>query len=163
MNAQIQTRSITPCLWFNDNAEEAVSFYLEIFENATIDSVSRYGKHAPFPEGTILTISFTLNGVSFLALNGGPVFKFSEAVSFIVHCQTQKEVDHYWEKLSHEGIKQQCGWVKDRFGVSWQIVPRQVAQWMSDPDTAKSNRVLEALLKMTKLEIDVLQSAYDDK
>ena len=160
-------QSITPCLWFDSNAEEAVEFYTSIFKNSKIGNVSRYGEagheiHGK-PAGSVLTIEFELNGQQFTALNGGPIFKFNEAVSFQVDCETQQEVDYYWEKLSAGGDEnaQQCGWLKDKFGVSWQIVPTVVGQMLRDKDAAKTERVMNALLQMKKLDIRRLQQAYE--
>jgi predicted 3-demethylubiquinone-9 3-methyltransferase (glyoxalase superfamily) len=158
-------QKIVPCLWFDNNAEEAVNFYASIFKNCKIGKVSRYTEagneiHGK-PAGTVLTIDFELNGQPFTALNGGPMFKFNEAVSFQVHCETQEEIDHYWEQLSAGGDpnSQQCGWLKDKFGLSWQIVPTILGQLMTDP--TKSKRVLEALLKMKKLDIQGLKQAAE--
>lgn len=157
---------ITPCLWFDDQAEEAVAFYTAIFRNSKVVKVSRYGEagrevHGK-PPGTVLTTAFELEGQAFTALNGGPQFKFNEAISFQVNCTTQEEVDYYWGKLSEGGdVKaQQCGWLKDRFGVSWQIVPVVLTEMISDPDPVKSGRVMEAMLQMKKLDIGTLRRAY---
>jgi predicted 3-demethylubiquinone-9 3-methyltransferase (glyoxalase superfamily) len=156
---------ISPCLWFDDQAEDAAAFYTAIFENSRIVKVSRYGEvgkeiHGK-PPGTVMTVEFELDGQAFTALNGGPMFKFSEAVSFQVNCDTQKEVDYYWERLSDGGDEtaQRCGWLKDRFGVSWQVVPRILAEMITDPDTEKSQRVFAAMLQMKKIDIDVLKRA----
>jgi len=160
-------QSIVPCLWFDNNAEEAVNFYTSIFNDAKIDKVSRYGE-AGFeihgkPAGTVMTIEFELDGRPFTALNGGPVFKFNEAISFQVHCNSQEEIDYYWERLSEGGDEnaQQCGWLKDKFGLSWQIVPAVLGKLMTDKDPAKSERVMLALLQMKKLDIRRLQQAYE--
>src|SRR5436853_3259365 len=160
-------QKITPCLWFDNNAEEAVNFYTSIFKNSKIGNISRYGEagyeiHGK-PAGRVMTIEFELNGHAFTALNGGPVFKFNEAISFQVGCETQQEVDYFWEKLSAGGDEkaQQCGWLKDRFGVSWQIVPAVLPELIGGPDAAKSGRVMEALLQMKKLDIAKLQRTYD--
>ena len=157
---------ISPCLWFDDQAEAAAAFYTAIFKNSRVVNVSRYGEagrevHGR-PPGTVLTVAFELDGQSFTALNGGPVFKFNEAISLQVNCATQEEVDYYWEKLSAGGDDkaQQCGWLKDRFGVSWQIVPVVLVQMISDPDPAKAGRAMEAMLKMKKLDIAGLKRAY---
>jgi len=157
---------ISPCLWFDDQAEAAAAFYTAIFNNSKVVNVSRYGEagrevHGR-PPGTVLTVAFELDGQSFTALNGGPVFKFNEAISLQVNCATQEEVDYYWEKLSAGGDDkaQQCGWLKDRFGVSWQIVPVVLVQMISDPDPAKAGRAMEAMLKMKKLDIAGLKRAY---
>lgn len=154
-----------PCLWFGGNAEEAAGFYTSIFKNSKIGSISRYGKDAAQasgrPVGSAMVVMFQINGQDFMGLNGGPQFKFSEAVSFVVNCETQEEVDHYWENLSAGGSKSRCGWLKDKFGLSWQIVPTALAKLMSGPDPERANRVMQALLQMDKLDIAVLQKAYD--
>lgn len=152
-------QKITPFLWFNGQAEEAAKFYVSIFKNSKIGTVNRYGDHGPGPKGTVMIAAFQLDGQDFIALNGGPQFKFSPATSFVVNCETQEEVDHFWEKLSEGGATQQCGWLQDQFGVSWQIVPTALAKLMSDPDPAKRNRVMGALMQMTKIEIAKLQQA----
>ena len=159
-------QKITPCLWFDDEAEEAVTFYTGIFRNSKVLNVSRYGEagheiHGK-PAGTVLTVAFELEGQAYTALNGGPVFKFNEAISFQVDCETQEEVDHYWEKLSEGGDPkaQQCGWLKDKYGVSWQVVPRVLVEMMSDPDAEKSGRAMEAMLQMKKIDIAGLKRAY---
>ena len=159
--------TITPCLWFDDQAEQAVAFYSAIFRNSRIVGISHYGEagyeiHRKAP-GTVLTVAFELDGQSFTALNGGPEFKFNEAISFQVGCATQEEVDYYWTKLSAGGDEkaQMCGWLKDQYGVSWQIVPNVLADMMSDADTRKSGRVMTAVLAMKKLDIAALQQAYD--
>ncbi len=158
---------ITPCLWFDTQAEEAARYYTGIFKNSKIGTIARYGEagrevtgKAP---GTVMTVAFELNGQPFTALNGGPDFKFNEAVSFQIMCQTQDEVDHYWDRLSAGGDKQaqQCGWVKDKYGVSWQVVPTVLVEMMADPDKEKSGRVMEAMLQMKKLDIAELERAYD--
>ena len=157
---------ITPCLWFDSNAEEAVKFYTSIFKQAKIGKIARYTEEGyeihGQPAGTVLTIEFELNGQTFTALNGGPAFKFNEAISLQVHCQSQKEIDYYWEKLSQGGDAkaQQCGWLKDKFGVSWQIIPTVLAEMLHDKDTDRSNRVMKALLQMQKLDIQTLEQAY---
>jgi predicted 3-demethylubiquinone-9 3-methyltransferase (glyoxalase superfamily) len=160
------TQKITPCLWFDDQAEEAVAFYSATFGNSKIVDVARYGEagheiHGK-PAGTVMTVAFELEGQSFTALNGGPMFKFNEAISFQVNCETQGEVDYYWEKLSEGGDAraQQCGWLKDKYGVSWQVVPRALVEMISDPDSEKSGRVMEAMLQMKKIDIDALERAY---
>lgn len=158
--------TITPCLWFDDNAEEAVKFYTSIFKHSTIGRVSRYGEEAAKvsgrPAGTVMTIEFQLDGRDFVALNGGPVFTFNEAVSFQVHCKTQEEVDRYWEALSKGGDleAQQCGWLKDKYGVSWQIVPTVLVEMLQDKDPEKTNRVMNALLQMKKIDVKRLEQAY---
>ncbi len=154
-------QKITICLWFDGQAEDAMNFYVSIFKNAKVLSVNRYGKGAPAPEGTVLTANFELNGQQFTALNGGPMYKFSPATSFVVNCETQDEVDYYWDKLVAGGKPSQCAWLDDKFGVSWQIVPKQLMQLMSDPDPVKAGRVMQAMFKMTKIVIADLQRAYD--
>ncbi len=158
-------QKITPCLWFDTQAEEAVAFYASIFKQSKIMQVTRYDKASAAasgrPEGSVLTVDFEIEGQPFMALNGGPIFKFSEAVSFVVNCETQEEVDHYWEKLSEGGDEraQQCGWLKDKYGVSWQIVPTILARLLEDTDKAKAGRVMAALLDMKKLDIEQLRNA----
>lgn len=152
-------QTITTFLTFNDQAEEAVHFYTGIFSNSTITRMTRYGAAGPMPAGTVMSATFRLNGQEFIALNGGSYFKFSEGISLFVTCETQQEVDDYWEKLSVGGEKGQCGWLKDKFGVSWQIVPRQLDELMQGNDRAKGQRVMAALMKMTKIEISELENA----
>lgn len=152
-------QKITPFLWFDTQAEAAMHFYVSIFKNSKIGNISRYGDAGPGPKGSVMTASFELDGQPFTALNGGPHFKFSEAVSLYVNCETQAEVDELWEKLSEGGEKSQCGWLKDKFGLSWQIVPSTLAELMSDPDPRKSKRVMEAMLQMSKLDIAKLKEA----
>lgn len=160
---------ITPCLWFDDQAEAAAKFYTAIFKNSKIGKISRYGKEGfeihGRPEGSVLTVEFEINGQPFTGLNGGPAFKFSEAVSFQVLCDTQEEIDDYWAKLSAGGDKkaQQCGWLKDRYGVSWQVVPKQIGEWVAGPDSEKSQRAMRAMLQMKKLDIAKLKRAYEGK
>jgi len=163
---QVHQKKITPCLWFDDQAEEAAQFYTGIFKNSEIVSISRYGEagheiHGK-PAGSVLTVEFQLDGQRFTALNGGPYFKFNEAVSFQVWCGTQEEVDYYWEKLSAGGDEraQQCGWLKDRYGVSWQVVPTVMSEMAGDPNSEKSQRAMKAMLQMKKLDIAELQRAY---
>lgn len=159
-------RRIAPCLWFDDQAEEAARFYTSIFRNSKIGTIARYGEAGHEIHGrragSVMTVAFELDGQPFTALNGGPVFRFNEAISFQVMCETQEEVDYYWEKLSAGGDAeaQQCGWLKDRFGVSWQVVPEVVTQLVSDPDSEKSQRAMQALLQMKKLDIAELKRAY---
>jgi predicted 3-demethylubiquinone-9 3-methyltransferase (glyoxalase superfamily) len=159
-------QKITPCLWFDTQAEEAAKFYTSVFKNSRIGRISRYGKEGHEihgrPEGSVLTVEFEINGQTFTAFNGGPVFKFNEAVSFQVYCENQEELDHYWEKLSRGGDAkaQQCGWLKDRYGVSWQVVPTVLAGMLQDKDTRKSERVMKELLQMKKLDIARLEQAY---
>jgi predicted 3-demethylubiquinone-9 3-methyltransferase (glyoxalase superfamily) len=156
---------ITPFLWFNTQAEEAVKFYTSIFKNSKTGAVSRYGeegaKMSGIPAGAIMTVAFQLDGQDFIALNGGPHFKFTEAVSFVVNCETQEEVDEFWEKLSAGGEKSRCGWLKDKFGLSWQIVPTAIGKMMQDKDGAKSKRVIQAVMQMDKLDIQRLKQAYE--
>ncbi|MDR3458682.1 MAG: VOC family protein [Verrucomicrobiae bacterium] len=158
-------QKITPFLWFDDQAEAAVKFYTTSFKPSKILKVSRYSesgaKASGRKKGAVMTIAFRLNGQEFIALNGGPVFKFTEAISFVVNCKTQAEVDHFWKKLSAGGKEIQCGWLKDKYGVSWQIVPEALAKLMSSRDAAKSQRVMQALLQMVKLDIKKLKAAYE--
>jgi predicted 3-demethylubiquinone-9 3-methyltransferase (glyoxalase superfamily) len=154
-------QKITPFLWFDNQAEEAMNFYTSIFKNAKIGNVSRYGEGGPGPKGSVMVASFELDGMHFTALNGGPQFKFTEAISFYVSCESQDEVDHYWDKLSEGGQTQRCGWLKDKFGVSWQIIPSALPKLMSDPDRAKAGRVMQAMLQMKKIDVAKLQQAYD--
>jgi predicted 3-demethylubiquinone-9 3-methyltransferase (glyoxalase superfamily) len=160
---KIESQKITPCLWFNGNAEEAVHFYVSVFKNSKIEAVSHYGKNMPMPEGTVLTVVFLLEGQEFLALNGGPEFTFSEAISFVVNCETQQEIDVFWSKLSDGGQIQQCGWLKDKFGVSWQIVPIQLGKMLQNKDPEKSQRVLQEIMQMIKIDIEKLETAYNAK
>lgn len=153
---------ITPFLWFNDQAEEAVNFYLSIFDDSRILTKTRYGEVGPGPEGSIMTIDFELQGQPFVALNGGPHFTFNEAVSFVVNCETAEEVDHYWEKLSEGGETSQCGWLKDQFGISWQVVPTLLPRLIGDANQDKAQMVMAAMLQMQKLDVVALQTAYDD-
>lgn len=153
-------QKITPCLWFDTNAEEAVKFYTSVFKNSNIGNIARYGKGMPLPEGTVLTIAFQLNGQQFTALNGGPKFKFTEAISFVVNCETQEELDSYWIKLTDGGAEVQCGWLKDKYGMSWQIVPVVLGEMLKDKDPEKSARVMQAVMQMVKLDIEALKQAY---
>jgi len=150
---------ITPCLWFDTEGEQATNFYTSVFPNSRITDIARYGSAGPRPEGSVMTVSFELDGQKFLALNGGPEFKFSEAISFQVFCNTQEEVDTFWSKLTEGGEEGPCGWLKDKFGLSWQIVPRALTELLSDPDKEKAQRVMQAMLSMKKIEIDVLERA----
>jgi predicted 3-demethylubiquinone-9 3-methyltransferase (glyoxalase superfamily) len=154
---------ITPCLWFDTEAEEAASFYTSVFENSRIKRINRYGKagrevHGK-DAGSVLTVEFEIDGQPFVALNGGPLFKFNEAVSFQVFCDTQNEIDYFWDALSRGGTESRCGWLKDKYGVSWQIVPSALPQMLADADVAKSERAMNALLQMTKLDLDALRRA----
>jgi predicted 3-demethylubiquinone-9 3-methyltransferase (glyoxalase superfamily) len=153
-------QKITPFLWFDSQAEEAVQFYTSIFKNSKVGKVARYGDAGPGPKGSVMTATFELDGQQFIALNGGPLFKFNEAISFVVSCADQTEVDAFWDKLSAGGQTSRCGWLKDRFGVSWQIVPTVLGELMSDPDPEKSRRVMQAMLQMTKLDIAQLRAAH---
>ena len=153
-------QKITPFLWFDDNAEEAMNFYVSIFKNSRVVSINRYGEAGPGPAGTVMTATFELEGQEFTALNGGPHFKFTEAISFFVNCETQEEVDHFWEKLSAGGQEVQCGWLKDRFGV-WQVVPTVLGEMLQDKDREKSKRVMAAMLKMKRINIEALKKAYE--
>jgi predicted 3-demethylubiquinone-9 3-methyltransferase (glyoxalase superfamily) len=162
-------QKISPCLWFDDQGEEAAKFYTSIFKDSKIGDVTRYGKEGyeihGREEGTVMTVEFEIEGQKFLVLNGGPIFKFNEAISFQVYCETQEEVDYYWEKLSEGGDEkaQQCGWLKDKYGVSWQIVPTILIKMLKDKDSEKSQRVMKAMLQMHKLDISTLKKAYEEK
>lgn len=160
-------QKITPHLWFDNNAEEAAKFYISIFKNSKIIDITHYGKSAAEvsgrPKGTIMTVRFVLEGQQFMALNGGPIFKFSPAISFLVSCETQEEVDDLWEKLSEGGEIEQCGWLKDKFGVSWQIVPNILSEMVQEKDTMKLERVINAMLQMKKLDIQGLKNAFAGK
>jgi predicted 3-demethylubiquinone-9 3-methyltransferase (glyoxalase superfamily) len=153
-------QKITPFLWFDDKAEEAANFYVSIFKNSKIGNISRYPEGSPGPKGKVMTVTFQLDGQEFIALNGGPHFTFSPAISFFVHCQTQEEVDDLWEKLSAGGKKERCGWLKDKYGVSWQIVPTVLGQLLTDKDPARAKRVTQAMLAMDKIDIQRLKQAY---
>lgn len=158
-------QKITPFLWFDDQAEEAVNFYVSVFDDSRIKAITRYGEAAARaagrPEGSVMTILFQLERQDFIALNGGPTFTFSPAISLMVHCQTQEEVDSLWDRLSEGGSTQQCGWLQDRFGVSWQIVPAIIGEMLQDADEERSERVMRAMLQMDKLDSDRLVQAYD--
>jgi len=158
---------ITPCLWFDSQAEEAAKLYVSIFPDAGIDEIARYGKEGfevhGRPAGSVLTVGFHIAGQKFVALNGGPLFKFSEAVSFQIFCDTQAEIDHYWSKLGEGGEEGQCGWLKDRFGLSWQVVPSAMPAMMSDPDVRRGERVMKAFMPMKKLDLATLQRAYEGR
>jgi predicted 3-demethylubiquinone-9 3-methyltransferase (glyoxalase superfamily) len=153
-------QKITPFLWFDNQAEEAMRFYVSIFKNSKPGRILRYGDAGPGPKGSVMIAAFELDGQHFTALNGGPHFKFTEAVSFVVNCETQAEVDDYWDKLSEGGATQQCGWLKDKFGLSWQIVPTALIELINDPDPEKSKRVTEAMLRMIKIDIATLRRAH---
>jgi predicted 3-demethylubiquinone-9 3-methyltransferase (glyoxalase superfamily) len=150
---------ITPCLWFDTEGEEAARFYTSVFKNSRIVDITHYGSAGPRPEGTVMTVTFELEGQPFVALNGGPEFKFDEAISFQVSCDSQAEVDEFWTKLSEGGEEGPCGWLKDQFGLSWQIVPTALDKLISDPDPARSQRAMQAMLGMKKLDIDALERA----
>jgi predicted 3-demethylubiquinone-9 3-methyltransferase (glyoxalase superfamily) len=155
-------KKITPFLWYDNQAEEAANFYCSIFKNSKVGSVVRYGDAGPGPKGTVMIVTFQLAGQEFTALNGGPRFKFTEAISFVVNCETQEEIDHFWEKLTAEGGQESmCGWLKDKFGLSWQIVPTALPQLMQSGDAKKSERVMQAILQMKKLDIAKLKEAYE--
>jgi predicted 3-demethylubiquinone-9 3-methyltransferase (glyoxalase superfamily) len=156
-------QKITPFLWFDGEAEEAMNFYVSIFKNSKIVSITRYGEEGPGPKGTVMTAAFQLDGQEFTALNGGPQFSFSPAISFVVHCETQQEVDELWEKLSEDGEKQNCGWLKDKYGLSWQIIPDVLVEMLQDKDAEKSKRVMKAMLQMKKIDIKTLKQAYEQQ
>jgi len=154
---------ISPFLWFDHEAEEAARFYTSIFEDSRMGKITRYGKAGPGPEGSVMTVEFELEGQRLIALNGGPHFKFTEAISFSVECETQEEVDEYWEKLSAGGEQGPCGWLKDRYGLSWQVNPRVLSEMLDDPDPVRSRRVMEAMMQMKKIDIGGLRHAYDGR
>jgi predicted 3-demethylubiquinone-9 3-methyltransferase (glyoxalase superfamily) len=158
----MKMQKITPFLWFDDNAEQAINFYISVFPNSKITRVIRYGEAGPLPEGTVMTIDFELHGHPFTALNGGPHFKFNEAVSFSINCESQEEVDMYWKKLTEGGQEQPCGWLRDPFGLSWQVNPIVLGDMLNDPNPEKSRRVMEAMLKMKKIDIKTLKNAYNN-
>jgi predicted 3-demethylubiquinone-9 3-methyltransferase (glyoxalase superfamily) len=157
-------KKITPCLWFDDKAEEAANFYVSLIKNSKMGSITRYGEEGAEasgrPAGTVMTVTFRLNGQEFMALNGGPQFTFSPAISFVVNCETQQEIDKLWEKLSQGGQKEVCGWLKDKYGVSWQIVPAVLGKMLQSKNAEKTERVMKAMLQMTKIDIKALQRAY---
>jgi predicted 3-demethylubiquinone-9 3-methyltransferase (glyoxalase superfamily) len=155
-------QKIKPFLWFDNNAEEAMNFYASVFKNSKIGKISRFPEGAPAPAGSVMTATIEIEGQEFILLNGGPLFKFNESISFVVNCQTQQEVDEYWQKLTADGGKEsQCGWLKDKFGLSWQIVPEALPRLMSDSDPAKAKRAMQAMLKMKKIDIEGLKRAAD--
>jgi predicted 3-demethylubiquinone-9 3-methyltransferase (glyoxalase superfamily) len=154
-------QKITPFLWFDNQAEEAMSFYVSIFKNSKVGKVSRYGDAGPGPKGTVMSATFQLEGQEFMALNGGPLFRFTEAISLFVDCKTQEEVDELWEKLSAGGQPSRCGWLKDKFGLSWQIIPSALMEMLQDKDPAKSKRVMQAMLQMSKIDVAGLKRAYE--
>ncbi len=152
-------RKITPCLWFDTQAEEAANYYTSIFENSRILDVSRFGEAGPRPAEMVMAVNFELNGQEFVALNGGPEFTFNEAISFQVHCETQDEVDEYWSKLSEGGEEGPCGWLKDKYGVSWQIIPTRLMELLNDPDPGRAQRAMQAMLQMKKIDVPTLEQA----
>jgi len=155
-------QKITPFLWFDHQAEEAAKFYVSLFKNSKILNIARYVEGAPMPKGTVMTVDFVLEGERFTALNGGPMFKFTEAISFLVNCESQDEVDMLWKKLtSNGGVEGQCGWLKDKYGLSWQIIPTALSQMLSDHDPEKAQRVMSAMLKMKKIDVEALRQAYN--
>jgi predicted 3-demethylubiquinone-9 3-methyltransferase (glyoxalase superfamily) len=156
-------QKISPFLWFDDNAEEAMNFYVEVFGDAKVGEVTRYGEGGPGPAGSVMSATFELRGQQFMALNGGPEFAFTEAISFFVACETQEEVDDLWEQLTAGGEESQCGWLKDRYGLSWQIIPNALPELLNDPDRVKSQRVMQAMLQMGKIDIAGLQRAYEQE
>lgn len=156
-------KKITPFLWFDTNAEEAANFYVSVFKNSSINIVTRYGDTGPMPKGLVMTIGFTLEGQEFTALNAGPAFKFNEAISFVVHCDDQDEVDYYWSKLTDGGEEVQCGWLKDKFGLSWQVVPKRFFELIDMNDAAQCNRVMAAMMQMVKFDIKALEEAANAK
>jgi predicted 3-demethylubiquinone-9 3-methyltransferase (glyoxalase superfamily) len=156
-------QKITPFLWFDDKAEEAANFYVSIFKNSKLVSVNRYGEAGPGTKGTVMSVTFELDGQEFFALNGGPLFNFTPAVSFFVNCETQTEVDELWEKLSEGGEKQRCGWLRDKYGLSWQIIPSVLGQMLQDSDVERSRKVMQAMLQMNKLDIEGLRRAYEQR
>ena len=156
-------QKITPFLWFDDKAEEAMNFYISIFKNSKIGSVTRYGEGGPVPKGTVMSAKFQLDGQEFMALNGGPHFKFTEAISLYVNCESQEEVDELWEKLSAGGEKSRCGWLKDKYGLSWQLIPTALGELLQDKDAAKSKRVMMAMMQMDKIEVDTLKRASEQQ
>jgi len=156
-------QEITPFLWFDNQAEEAANFYVSIFKNSKMGTVRRYGEAGPGPKGSVMTVTFELDGQQFMALNGGPQFKFTPAISLFVKCETQEEVDALWEKLSAGGEKQRCGWLKDKYGLSWQIIPSALGRMLGDKDAEKSKRVMQAMLQMSKIDINGLKQAYEHK
>jgi predicted 3-demethylubiquinone-9 3-methyltransferase (glyoxalase superfamily) len=154
-------QKITPFLWFDGNLEEAMNFYASVFKNARIMDVARYGEGGPAPKGSVMTATFELEGQQFMGLNGGPMYKFSPAVSFFVNCETQQEIDELWEKLSEGGELERCGWLQDKFGLTWQIIPSVLGRLLTDPDAKKSSAVMQAMMQMVKLDIAGLQQAYE--
>jgi len=164
---QKRMQKITPFLWFDNDAEAVANFYVSIFENSRVNAITRYdaggAQASGRPEGSVMTVAFELEGQEFTALNGGPHFKFTEAISFVVHCETQAEVDHFWGRLTAGGQEVQCGWLKDRFGVSWQVVPTRLFEMLQDKEPERAKRVMAAMLQMKKIDIEPLQRAYDGR
>jgi predicted 3-demethylubiquinone-9 3-methyltransferase (glyoxalase superfamily) len=157
-------QKITPCLWYDDKAEEAANYYVSIFKNSKVLTVNRYGEAGPGPEGSVMIVEFQIEGQKFLALNGGPLFKFTEATSFVINCETQEEVDYFWEKLTADGgAESQCGWLRDKYGLSWQIVPAVSIEMLQDKDPEKSQRVMKAIMQMKKIDIPTLKRAYEGR
>ena len=162
-NTKITSQKITPFLTFDNNAEEAANFYTSVFRDSSIDSISRYGEGAPAPKGSVMTVSFTLFGQKFTALNGGPHFKFSDGISFVVNCNDQEEVDYYWDKLTEGGQEVACGWLRDKFGVSWQITPVRLIELITDKDPEKAKRAMQAMIQMVKIDLPTLEKAVEGK
>lgn len=156
-------QKITPFLWFGGDAEEAANFYVSIFKDSGIKKVVRYGDAGPAPAGSVMTVEFEIEGMEFTALNGMPDIEFNQAVSFVINCESQDEIDYFWDNLTAQGEEQVCGWLKDKYGLSWQVVPRIMVEYMSDPDPQKAKRVTEAMLKMVKIDISLLKEAYENK
>ena len=154
-------QKITPFLWFDGKAEEAMNFYVSLFKNSRAGNVTRYGDAGPGPKGSVMSATFQLEGQDFYALNGGPQYKFTPAVSLFITCETQEEVDMFWEKLSEGGRKDRCGWLQDRYGLSWQVIPSALGRMLGDEDPAKANRVMQAMMQMDKIDVAALQQAYD--
>lgn len=154
-------QKITPFLWFDNNAEEAMNFYVSIFKNSKVGTVTRYGEAGPGPKGAVMSATFQLDGQEFFALNGGPLFKFTEAISFFVNCETQGEVDYFWDKLVAGGTPSQCGWLKDKYGLSWQIIPSALGRMLGSQDATKSQRAMQAMLQMVKIDVKKLEQAYE--
>ena len=154
---------ITPYLWFEDQAEEAASFYTSIFKNSKINEISRYGEGGPGPAGSVMLVSFELDGQQFIALNGGPQFQFTEAISFVINCESQEEVDYMWDKLTEGGEESMCGWLKDRYGISWQVVPTALPELLNAPNPGAQQRVMEVFLKMSKIDLPTLRLAYEGR
>jgi predicted 3-demethylubiquinone-9 3-methyltransferase (glyoxalase superfamily) len=156
-------QKITPFLWFNDNAEEAINFYVSVFKNSRILNTRRYGEAGPGPKGSFMTGTFEIEGQQFMALNGGPHYSFTPAISLFVNCETEKEVDELWDKLLAGGQPQRCGWITDKFGLTWQIIPKQLGDMLGDPDPGKSQRVMKAMLQMVKIDLEKLKKAYNNE